>query len=271
VIAAVVITHNRVHLLEKCVDNVLRTASELTTEIVIWDNASTDGTAEYLATLADERIRPVRSRENVGMNGYGRAFRMTTAPYWIELDDDVVAAPPGWDRQLLEAYERLPDVGFLAADLVDDPHDEAAHVRYRVRPHEYREVDVNGVRILEGPAGGGCAITSRELADRVGGFRERPGEVFWLEDEEYQKAIGKLGYRGVVLASLQVHHTGGPYYTQVLPHKQRYWDAFHRRLARRRAVKRMLVAVPFVARANERFGWFQPPTELDESTARVDG
>lgn len=266
-IAIVVITHNRVHLLRKCVENVLLRTSDATTEIVIWDNASTDGTGEYLASLTDPRIRVVRSPENVGMNGYGRGFRMTTAPYLVEVDDDVVDAPAGWDRMLLEAYDRLPDVGFLAADLVDDPHDEASHVRHHVRPHEYVRVEINGISLLEGPAGGGCAITSRELADRVGGFRERPGQVFWLEDEEYQKAISRLGYRGLVLAGLLVHHTGGPHYTDASPHKQRYWAAYHRRRARRGAVKRALLALPFVARANARFRWFQPPSDSAVSDA----
>jgi rhamnopyranosyl-N-acetylglucosaminyl-diphospho-decaprenol beta-1,3/1,4-galactofuranosyltransferase len=257
-IAIAVITHNRVDLLRRCVENVLLRATA-TSEIVIWDNASTDGTADYLATLTDPRIRIVGSPENVGMNGYARAFWMTTAPYFIDLDDDIVDAPPGWDRTLLDAYEKLPDVGFLAADLVDDPYDEATHHRYRVRPHEYRLTEVNGVPLLTGPAGGGCAITSRELAVSVGGFPERPGQVFWLEDAEYQGKIWKLGYRGAVLASLKVHHTGGPHYTVSSPEKLAYWKRYHRRRAQKKAVKRVLLKIPLLPQLNARFGWFQPP------------
>jgi GT2 family glycosyltransferase len=47
-IAVVVLTHSRVHLLRKCVENVLGRTSPATREIVIWNNASTDGTREYL-------------------------------------------------------------------------------------------------------------------------------------------------------------------------------------------------------------------------------
>ena len=43
-IAIVVLTHNRVELLRKCVENVLLRTSGETREIVIWDNGSTDGT-----------------------------------------------------------------------------------------------------------------------------------------------------------------------------------------------------------------------------------
>ena len=49
---------------------------------------------------------------------------MTSSAYLIELDDDVVDAPRAWDAMLLDAFERLPAIGFLAADLEDDPHDE---------------------------------------------------------------------------------------------------------------------------------------------------
>src|SRR3954453_23832733 len=140
-IAVVVLTHNRVDLLQKCVENVLAKTSPATKEIVIWNNASPDAPAAYLDSLRDPRIRVVHSDENIGQNGYARAFALTTAPYLIEIDDDVVDAPAEWDKMLLDAFRRLPDVGFLAADLEDDPHDLASRYRHHVRPHEYTLVE----------------------------------------------------------------------------------------------------------------------------------
>jgi GT2 family glycosyltransferase len=263
-IAIVVLTHNRVHLLEKCVRDVLQRTSPATREIVIWDNASTDGTAEYLTSLDDPRIRPVRSEENIGQSAYARAFRLTSAPYMVELDDDVVEAPAEWDATLLDAFKRLPAVGFLAADLEDDPYDLASRHRHHIRAHEYTVVEENGVRLLQGPAGGGCAMTSRELNERVGGFRENKKEIFWLEDEAYIGDIGKLGYRSAVLAELRVHHTGGPHYTVPSKAKVEYWQRYQARRARRAAVKRALYRLPFVPRLNARFEWFVPPESSAE-------
>src|SRR6185295_18802757 len=128
--------------------------------------------AAYLETITDPRIRVVHSETNIGQNAYARAFRETTAPYLIEIDDDVVAAPDHWDKTLRDAFVALPDVGFLAADLEDDPHDEASRYRHDYRAELYTLVTEHGVNILTGPAGGGCAITSRALNQRVGGFQE---------------------------------------------------------------------------------------------------
>jgi len=258
-IAIVVLTHDRAHLVSKCVENVLLRTSDATQEIVIWDNASTDGTAEYLATLTDPRIRVIRSEQNVGQNAYARAFRATSAPFLIEIDDDVTNAPEGWDRMMRDAYVALPHVGFLAADLEDDLNDEASRVRHHVRPHEYELVEDNGVRLLTGPAGGGCAITSRWLNELAGGFKESKTEVFWLEDARYIGDIHALGYRSAVMADLRVHHTGGPYYSSIPKEKAEYWRKYWARKRRRTAVKRALVKVPGVRALNARFGWFEAP------------
>ena len=149
---------------------------------------------------------------------------MTSAPYFVELDDDVVEAPPHWDAMLLDAFTRLPTVGFLAADLEDDPHDLASRYRHHIRPHEYTPTEENGVRLLRGPTGGGCAITSRELNERVGGFRQSKKEVFWLEDAAYIADIERIGFSAAVLADLRVHHTGGPHYTKTPKEKVEYWE-----------------------------------------------
>jgi GT2 family glycosyltransferase len=258
-IAVVVLTHNRLHLVSQCVENVLSKVSPATTEIVIWDNASTDGTAEYLRTLEDGRIRVVAHPENIGQNAYALAFELTTAPYLIEIDDDVVDAPDGWDATLLHAFKRLPRIGFLAADLEDDPHDLASRYRHHIRPHEYTLVEENGVRILEGPTGGGCAMTSRELNRRVGGFRQNKKQVFWLEDAAYIADLEKIGFGAAVLADLRVHHTGGPHYSKTPKEKADYWQQWNAKQARKVRIKRILLRIPLVPRLNARFGWFVPP------------
>jgi GT2 family glycosyltransferase len=258
-IAVVVLTYNRVHLLEQCVENVLRRTSPRTSEILIWDNASTDGTGSYLESLRDDRIRVVLHDQNIGQSAYARAFPLTRAPYMIEVDDDIIDAPEGWDATLLDAFRRLPRIGFLAANLVDNPFDTTAQVMYHQNAHQYSYEEENGIRLKLGPTGGGCSMTSRELHDRVGGFRENKKQVFWLEDAAYIADIEKLGFGAAYLDDLRVLHAGGPHYAKTTPEKEQYWRDFWRRVERRQAVKRVLMRVPLVGRLNARFQWFVPP------------
>lgn len=259
-IAVVVLTHNRLGLLEQCVERVLARASAHTTEILIWDNASDDGTAGFVQSLADPRIAVVRNERNVGQSAYDAAFRLTTAPYIVELDDDVVDAPPGWDETLRDAFARLPDIGFLAANLVDEPRDATARIMYGENAHLYRSVETNGVRLkVGGPVGGGCAMTSRAIFDAVGGFGRRR-LTFWYEDAIFIQKLARRGLGAAYLEDLRVLHTGGPAYTEITPEKVRFWEAQARRVRRRTRVKRALLRVPFVRPLNARHGWFEPPT-----------
>jgi GT2 family glycosyltransferase len=258
-VAVIVLTRDRLPLLRRCVENVLARTSDATREILLWDNASTDGTSEYLDSLADPRIVVHHSDENIGQNAYAEAVRMTRSDYIVELDDDVTGAPDAWDATLLRAFVQLPEIGFLAADLEDDPHDTASHIRHHVRPHEYAEVERHGVRLLFGPTGGGCAITSRSVNELVGGFPQQKGRSFFLEDAAYIERIEEHGLQAAVLADLRVHHTGGEYYAGSTPEKDAYWARVDRARARRDAAKRTLLAVPGVRSLNRRRRWFTEP------------
>ena len=249
----------------------LRT-SEQTREIVIWNNASTDSTRDYLDSVDDPRVVVVHSEENIGQSGYARAFKLMQSSYLVELDDDVAAAPYGWDVTLRDALRRLSSIGFLAADLEDDPLDQASHYRHHVRPDAYEEFVEGGVRLFRGPAGGACAITSRDLYDRVGGFSERSKEVFWAEETAYIAAIKRFGFDAAVLADLRVHHAGAPYYTAVSEAKSDFFARRYERWSRRNTAKRGLYLLPFVARLNARHRWFEAPVrgqELAEIAARA--
>ncbi len=260
-IAIVVLTHNRVHLLRRCVEDVLARTSELTQEIVIWNNGSTDATRSYLESLDDPRITCVHHGENIALNALGPAFRLTRAPYLVGLDDDVVEAPEQWDETLLDAFRRLPSIGFLCTSIAYDPTDAASrylrHMREVVGAYTPREV--NGVRILEGSVGPACTMTSRELYERAGGFRQHRKFVYWRPDVPYQRAIRKLGYGSAFLVDLEVRHAGGPQHSELPRPKLEFYEHETRLTARKDRAKRAILGVPFAAALNRRYRWFDPP------------
>lgn len=263
VISVVVLTHNRLHLLKRCVDDVLLRASPMTQEIVIWNNASDDGTAEYLATLDDPRITVVDHHENIGTNAYARGVELTSAPYIVEVDDDVIEAPRNWDETLLDAFQRIPNIGYLVADLKEDPNDSAYRYLEYVKNERnvFVQKDIDGLRILEGPTGSGVAITSREVYDRVGGFRQHKKLVFWHEASAYVRDVRKLGYRTAILVDLKVWHAGSPYYSRPSPAKLAFHQDFLRTKRRKDRVKRVILRIPFAAAMNRRYDWFDPPDD----------
>ena len=269
-ITIAVITHNRLHLLRRCVDDVLRRTSEKTREFVLWNNGSTDGTKEYLDALDDPRFRIVHHPENIGVNAYARAFSLASQPYLVELDDDVIEAPARWDEQLLDAFLRIPRMGYLSAAIADDPKDsQAQYIKYlREERHAYARSEVNGVTILEGPTGGGCTITSRELYDRIGGFRENPKLAFWREDAAYVRDVHRLGYRSAVLENTVVWHAGGGYYSDVPDAKMQFYEWQDRVLRRKDFVKRVLLRIPPLAALNRRYDWFEPPHKYEPPAFR---
>jgi GT2 family glycosyltransferase len=260
-ISIVVLTHNRCHLLRQCVENVLLRTSSRTHEIMIWDNASTDGTAAYLESVTDPRIAVVRHPTNIGVNAYARLFPTTTGDYLVEVDDDVIDAPAEWDRTLVEAFERVPTIGYLATNLTNNPYDVTSGVMYGVNADRYRIEEIDGVRLkVGGPVGGWCSLTSRELHDRAGGWSEQD-RAFWQEEGVFLERLATLGYGCAMLEDLCVVHASGPYYAETPPEKLAYWRAYKRNIARKNAVKRILLGVPGVRHLNERRGWFQPPRE----------
>ncbi len=117
-IAAIVVTYNRLGFLRRCID-ALRAQENAALDILVIDNASTDGTGEALAPLAaDGIIRYHNTGANLGgAGGFNYGMRLAAeAGYdylWI-MDDDCIP-DPGALAALLAADETLGgQYGFLS-------------------------------------------------------------------------------------------------------------------------------------------------------------
>lgn len=105
-VCAVVVTYNRLELLKQCVE-ALR-AQSAGCDILIVDNASTDGTAQWAAGQQDCRYRNTGSNLG-GAGGFNRGMRWAVeAGYefaWV-MDDDTLPEPQALEK-LLEADRAL--------------------------------------------------------------------------------------------------------------------------------------------------------------------
>ena len=109
------LTYNRMAQTKRCFTSMKTDFENPDVEVLIWDNGSTDGTAEWLLRLAAlyAGVRVFLAARNFGVAGARyRLFPEATGEIIISLDSDVVAGTPEWKRPLVEALEDK-DVGLV--------------------------------------------------------------------------------------------------------------------------------------------------------------
>lgn len=91
-LVAVVVTYNRLAQLQTTVARLLESPASDLAGLVVVDNASTDGTQAWLATLQDPRVQVAQLAENRGgAGGFEHGLRRVVAeqdPDWIVVMDD---------------------------------------------------------------------------------------------------------------------------------------------------------------------------------------
>jgi hypothetical protein len=107
-------TRNRSQLLREALASVLRQSVE-DLEVFVSDNASTDDTAEVVASFRDRRVHYTKLAHNIGLHGnVSRCLRRGRAPFITILQDDDLMLPGNLERKLA-VLERHPNVGIAHA------------------------------------------------------------------------------------------------------------------------------------------------------------
>jgi len=112
-IAAVVVTHDR---LDKLTVTAARLLDQPVDHVIVVDNASTDGTAAWLATLDDPRLQVHRSATNQGgAGGFSVGMRLARdvadADWTVVMDDDGRPAPGAIDAFRATDLSRWDAIG----------------------------------------------------------------------------------------------------------------------------------------------------------------
>jgi len=91
-------------------------------ELVVVDDASTDGTTEILKQYDDPRIQLLHNAKNLGpTRSFNRAWRAGTAPYVAHQDADDCSLPQRLELQV-KYLDSHPEVGLLgsSAEIIDE-------------------------------------------------------------------------------------------------------------------------------------------------------
>lgn len=115
-LSVVIPNWNGAHHLPTCLD-ALRRQTHPDCEIIVADNASTDGSLSLLARDYPE-VRVVPLAENRGFTGACNAgMRIATGDYVALLNNDT-ELDPGWAAAVLDAFNRHPEAGLVASKML---------------------------------------------------------------------------------------------------------------------------------------------------------
>ena len=159
IVSIVLLTWNRAPFLEICLREMFASlSSDVSKEIILMDNCSDDETPRILeryATLPDVRI--VRNKVNMRLNAYKKLFPMARGEFVIEVDDDILRFPVGFDKTLVEYMKGYSDYGYIALNVEQNEKTNGAKPAI-----ECYHDDVRGDMVVEeGPTGGWCTIFRR--------------------------------------------------------------------------------------------------------------
>ncbi len=206
-ILAVINTHNRLALLQECV-HAVRTQTHPVSGILVINNGSTDGTAEWLQQQAD--IKSITQPNKGGSFGFCTGIREAYAqgPDWIWLmDDDTVPTPTALEAlvaQLDSLGDEAEHFGFLSSKVIWVDGEE--HSKNRV-PLLKQQPSINNGQLQLAKSGTFVSLfLSRKAIEQTG----LPLKDFfiWFDDVEYTERIRLNGLKGgYVPTSVVVHKT----------------------------------------------------------------
>jgi rhamnopyranosyl-N-acetylglucosaminyl-diphospho-decaprenol beta-1,3/1,4-galactofuranosyltransferase len=212
-VKAVVVTHNRRTLLAEVL-TALRSQTVPLERIVVVDNASTDGTREFLCGLPDPPFEMILLPENLGgAHGFSTGIAAAAQDFdgliWT-LDDDAIPEIDALAALLAVPELAAPTTVGLASKVVDRTgRVQAIHrgsfdrLRLRQISCSAAEYD-SAVPVQVGYSSFVGLLVKAEVVRKIG--PPAANMFIWFDDVEYTLRMQTLGNLYLVPQSLVVHH-----------------------------------------------------------------
>lgn len=222
-ISIIIVSFNARTFLEQCLDSLLQHPPRCTHEIIVVDNASSDGSAAAAESKGVRVIRSITNRGFAAANNIG--IRASHGENLLLLNNDTIV-PPGAIDALLEALSQRPEVAVIGPRLVDGhgraelsfgamltPLNERRQKRLvhglaSGNPEVVRQVEAMTRREQQPDwVSGACLLVRRADAEAVGLLDER--YFMYTEDADFCAAIRKRGRGVLFVPTVEVTHFKG--------------------------------------------------------------
>ncbi len=212
-VSILVVTHDGLGWTRACLESLDRSTDWPRFEVVVADNASTDGTQEWLDD--EERrgaLRSVRLAENRGFAAGVNAAAEAARGEWLCILNNDTIVTRGWLSSLVRHMERDPALGMIGPSTNEIANEARVEAGYRNLAH----LDAWARRFTRANAGRSdeipmlamfCALLQRSVYERIGPLDER-FEVGMFEDDDYARRLAVEGFKLAVARDSFVHHAG---------------------------------------------------------------
>jgi GT2 family glycosyltransferase len=201
--SVVVLSHDRLAYLRTTVESLYATADPELFELIVVDNGSTDGSADYLRELArrgavDKVILRARNHGTSPGFNVGFAHADPRSRLLIKLDSDIVLLQSGWLERLDAFLGRDSRLGAAALSQIN-------HGLLRWAPRQ----ELHGEQVSSWNwfvCGGACMTIPRRVLDDVGWLNEEFDTQYMPDDLDYAMRLSLLGYEAYYLQDLTSYH-----------------------------------------------------------------
>jgi GT2 family glycosyltransferase/glycosyltransferase involved in cell wall biosynthesis len=209
---------NKIEFTRQCLDRIWRnTGDRVSYEVIIVDNASSDGTQDWFADVAEfpGHVQYVRNGQNLGYaKGNNIGARLSRAGYLLFLNNDTLVQP-GWLSEMLRVARSASSIGVVGIKQLFPYTNLIYHTGIVYAPggipqHLYPHLDaslphVNKEREYQAVTGA-CLLIDRALFEDCKGFDE--AYVNGYEDVDLCMEVRRRGRRIVCCTSAYIYHYG---------------------------------------------------------------
>lgn len=112
-ISVVMSAYNEERFIEKAIRSILN-QTEQDFEIIVFDDCSTDATADIIAGINDERIRLYKNQENCGLtSNLNKGIHLARGKYIARMDGDDISLPERFEKQV-RYFKEHPEVMLIS-------------------------------------------------------------------------------------------------------------------------------------------------------------